>query len=113
VKITTQQAWVYGIGIIGLCGLIFGLVVWGNLDPGAIVALASGIGSVIVLVVVQTRNQQKTTETLENQDRRLDTIVAQTNGLSEIERNQIAEKAATRVVQKFRNDPGAEWRRPS
>lgn len=111
-KLSTQTAVVISIGILGFCGLIFGLAVWAHWEGGVIVGFASGIGSVIVMIILQMRGQQKTVEHLEDQDVKLETIVAQTNGLSELERNDIAHRAASKVVQQMRG-PGAEWRKGS
>ena len=73
---------------------------------GAIIGMVSGFGTIATGLIVAVRNQQQTTERLEDQDRKLDRITAQTNGLSEIERQDIADKAYQ--AQTERLDP--QWR---
>jgi uncharacterized membrane protein len=102
VRFTTQFAVVVVAGIIGFVSLVVGLAVWADWSDGAIVAMVGGIGAVIVNLIVLSRGQQKTADTLVAQDVKLDTITAQTNGLSELERQDIAERAAASVVQQFR-----------
>jgi hypothetical protein len=87
--------------------LIIGLAIWADWSDGSIVAMVGGIGAVIVNLIVLARGQQKTAETLVAQDVKLDTITAQTNGLSEIERRDIAERAAASVVQQLSRGGGA------
>jgi hypothetical protein len=101
-KVTTQLAIVVCVGILGIVGLIVGLAVFASWSEGAIIAMVTAFGAVILNTIITIRNQSKTNETLESQDVKLDTITAQTNGLSEIERQEIAERAAVAVVRQFR-----------
>jgi hypothetical protein len=106
-KITTQLVVMVGIIIAGMVGLVLGLAVLADWSDGAIVGMVSGFGTLATGLIVAVRNQQKTVETLEQQNEQLDTITRQTNGLSEKEREEIAaaaaDKAAVAVV--------AAWRR--
>lgn len=105
-KITTQFVVLVGVLVAGMVGLVLGLAVWADWSDGAIVGMVSGFGTIAATLLVTIRNQQKTTETLDTQTRQLETVVAQTNGLSEIEREQIADaaadKAAVKVVHAWR-----------
>jgi hypothetical protein len=102
VKITKELVLLIGIIIAGAVGLVLGLAVWADWSDGAIVGMVSLFGSLASGLIVAVRNQQKTSETLEQQDRKLDTVVAQTNGLSELERQEIADRAAVAVVDAYR-----------
>lgn len=97
-KLTTQLAVVICIGALGMGGLVLGLAVWANWSDGAVVGMVTVFGTIMVNLVVAIRNQQKTSETLVAQDRKLDTVVAQTNGLSELERDDIARRAAAAAI---------------
>ncbi len=97
-KITTQLAAVIVVGLLGFVGLILGLAVLADWSDGAIIGMATAFGAVIVNTVIAVRNQQKTVETLVHQDEKLDTITAQTNGLSDRERQDIAHRAATAAL---------------
>jgi hypothetical protein len=101
-KITKELVILVGIIIAGMAGMVLGLAVWADWSDGAIVGMVSLFGSLASGLIVAVRNQQKTTETLEQQDRKLDTVVAQTNGLSEVERQDIADRAALSIVQAYR-----------
>jgi hypothetical protein len=101
VKFSTQFAVVIVAGIVGFVSLVVGLAVWADWSDGAIVAMVGGIGAVIVNLIVLSRGQQKTAETLVAQDVKLDTITAQTNGLSERERQDIAERAAVSIAKRM------------
>ncbi len=106
-SITTQFVVLVSVLVIGMVGLVLGLAVLAHWSDGAIVGMVSGFGTLATGLIVAVRNQQVTRETLENQDRKLDTITAQTNGLSELEREEIADraavKAAVKVVAAWRN----------
>lgn len=95
-----------GIIVLGMVGMVLGLAVWADWSDGAIVGMVSGFGTLATGLIMAVRNQQKTTETLEAQDVKLDTVMAQTNGMSEIEREAIADaaadKAAVAVVKAWR-----------
>jgi hypothetical protein len=99
---TTQLAVVIASGIIGFVGLILGLAVLADWSDGAIIGMATAFGAVIVNTIIAVRNQTKTAQVLDDQDVKLRTIVEQTNGLSETERQDIAERAAASVVRQFR-----------
>jgi hypothetical protein len=105
-KITTQLVAMVGIIVLGMVGMVLGLAVWADWSDGAIVGMVSGFGTLATGLIMAVRNQQKTTETLEAQDVKLDTVMAQTNGMSEIEREAIADaaadKAAVAVVKAWR-----------
>jgi len=102
VKITKELVFLVGIIVLGASGLVLGLAVWADWSDGAIVGMMSLFGSLATGLIVAVRNQQKTSETLEQQDRKLDTVVAQTNGLSELERQEIADRAALTVIDAYR-----------
>jgi hypothetical protein len=110
-KITTQLTVVIVSAVIGFVGLILGLAVFADWSDGAIIGLATAFGAVFVNTIIAVRNQAKTVESLADQDEKLieqdvklDTIVAQTNGMSEREKQEIAERAAISVVRQFRGD---------
>jgi hypothetical protein len=100
VKLSNQLAAVLVVGIIGVVSLVVGLAVFAKMSDGAIVGLIGGIGAVIVNLIVVVRGQQKQSEVLENQDRKLQVIERQTNGLSERERQDIAERAAVETLKR-------------
>lgn len=102
-KITKELVFLVAIIVAGMVGLVLGLAVFAEWSDGAIIGMVSGFGTLATGLIVAVRNQQKTTESLEVQDRKLDTVVAQTNGLSELERQEIADKAAVAVI--------AAWKR--
>lgn len=97
-KITTQLVAMVAIIVVGMVGMVLGLAVLADWSDGAIVGMVSGFGTLATGLIFAVRNQQQTTETLRQQDVKLDTVVAQTNGMSEIERQEIADRAAVRVV---------------
>lgn len=101
-KITTQLVAMIAIIIVGMVGLVLGLAVFANWSDGAIVGMVSGFGTIATGLIMAVRNQQQTTQTLKEQDQKLDTVVAQTNGLSERERQDIADRAAVSVVQAWK-----------
>lgn len=101
-KITKELVLLVAIIIAGMVGLVLGLAVFADWSDGAIVGMVSLFASLASGLIVAVRNQQKTAETLDQQDRKLDTVVAQTNGMSEIERQDIADRAAVKVAQMYR-----------
>lgn len=105
-KVTTQLAFVIITGLVGFVGLILGLAVLADWSDGAIIGLATAFGAVLVNTILAIRNQARTAETLVAQDVKLDTITHQTNGLSEAERRDIAERAAEAAVTKLLRDRG-------
>lgn len=103
-KLTTQFV-VLVLGMLaGMIGLVVSLAVWADWQDGSIVGMVSAFGTLAGGLILAVRNQQKTTETLADQDEKLNKIERQTNGLSSVERNDIAEKAATAVVVRLKND---------
>lgn len=96
--ISTQLTVVIVVGLLGFVGLILGLAVLADWSDGAIIGMATAFGAVIVNTVIAVRNQQKTAETLDDQDSKLQTIVRQTNGLSEEERQDVAQRAAAAAI---------------
>lgn len=102
-KLTTQLVVLVLGTLLGMIGLVVCLAVWAAWSDGAIVGMVSAFGTLAAGVIVAVRNQQKTAQTLDDQDRKLDTVVAQTNGLSERERQDIADRAAIAVAKMYRN----------
>lgn len=72
-KITTQVAWVIGVSVVAFAGLIVGLAVWADWSDGAIVAMVTAFGGLLVNTVIMIRNQQVQTA-------KLDEIADHTNG---------------------------------
>jgi len=101
-KISTQTAAVACTAIVTIAGLVFGLATFAHMDDGALIGLATAAGAVLGNLVVQLRSNVK----LAAQDRQLDTIVKQTNGLSERERQDIAERAVAALIEKLREEKG-------
>jgi hypothetical protein len=97
-KITTQFVVLVGVLVSGMVGLVLGLAVLADWSDGAIVGMVSGFGTIAATLLVTIRNQQKTTETLDDQSKQLETVVAQTNGLSHEERSAIAREAADQAA---------------
>ena len=100
-KMTTQFAAVIVVGVVGFVGLILGLAVLADWSDGAIIAMCTAFGALLVNTIVTIRNQQKTVETLTGQDDKLDTITQQTNGLSERERDDITTRAAVKAIEAY------------
>ncbi len=103
-KVNNQLAAVIVVGVLGFVGLILGLAVLADWSDGAIIGMCTAFGALIINTIIAVRNQAHTAETLVAQDVKLDTITAQTNGLSERERQDIAERAAASVVKQLRGD---------
>ncbi len=101
-KITREVVALVGILMLGMVGLVLGLAVFAKWSDGAIVGMVSGFGSVAAALLLAVRGQQRTADVLQRQDEKLDTVVAQTNGMSEIERQDIADRAAVSVVQAWK-----------
>lgn len=117
-KISTQFVVLVAVVITGMVGLVLGLAVLADWSDGAIVGMVSGFGTIATGLIVAVRNQQKNAETLDQLQRvigagqrstaaTLHTVVQQTNGMSEAERQDIAERAAASVVQQFRGKDAA------
>lgn len=97
-KLTNQMTIVIVSAMLGGIGMIVGLAVLADWSDGAIIGMVSGIGSVLVSLIVAVRGQQKTAEVLQDQNVTLDRVIEQTNGLSDRERQDIAQRAATSVL---------------
>lgn len=100
-KITRELVALIAIIVAGAVGLVLGLAVWADWSDGAILGMLSLFGSLASGLILAVRNQQKTTEALETADQKIDTVIAQTNGMSERERQDIAERAAASVVRQL------------
>jgi hypothetical protein len=87
---------VFGVGAMVVC-----LAVFAKWSDGAVVGMATVFGTIAVNLIVAVRNQQKTAETLEHQDEKLETIERNTNGLSMREREDIAARAAEAALTRF------------
>lgn len=98
IRLNTQMTIVICSGILGIVGLVVGLAVFADWSDGAIIGMTSGIGSVLVSLIVAVRGQQITGQELQRQTEKLDTITEQTNGLSHQERQDIAQRAAAAAV---------------
>ncbi len=98
-KLSTQAAVVICVGIVSVVGAVVCLAVFAKMDSGALVGLAVGAGAVLGNLIAQLRTNSK----LQEQDRTLDTIREQTNGLSDAERQDIAARAAQEVIAELKN----------
>lgn len=101
-KLTTQLVVLILGTVFGMIGLVVCLAVWADWSDGAIVGMVSAFGTLSAGVIVAVRNQAKTGEVLERQDEALEVIQRQTNGLSERERQDIADRAAVKVIEAYR-----------
>lgn len=112
-KVTNQLVALVAVVLAGMIVMILGLAVLADWSDGAIVGMVSGFGTIATGLIVAIRNQQKTAETLDElqhqlgagqrvQVDKLETVVKQTNGLSDAERQDVAERAAAAVVRQFR-----------
>lgn len=113
-KLTTQLAVLIGILFLGLAGLILGLAVLADWSDGAIIGMVSLFSSIATGLIVAVRNQQRTTETLDQlqqqvgagqrtQDAKLTTVVQQTNGPTTRERELLARETAAATVAELKN----------
>jgi hypothetical protein len=109
VKLTKELTVVICVMIIGAVGLILGLAVMADWSDGAILAMFSLFASIATGLIAAVRNQQKTSETLDelqrqvgsgqrDQANKINTIVQQTNDLSDLARQDIANKAVRTVM---------------
>lgn len=97
-KLTNQLVIVICVGVAGMAGLVLGLAVWANWSDGAVVGLCTVFGTIVVNLIVAIRNQQKTAETLADQDDKLDKVVEQTNGKHDQQLRAVANLAAEATV---------------
>lgn len=72
-KFTTQVAWVVGISVVAIAGLVIGLAVLADWSDGAIIGMVGAIGGLLVNTIIVVRNQQV-------QGAKLDEIAEHTNG---------------------------------
>ena len=93
-KPSTQLAVVVCVGIVAGTALVYGLAVFAHWSDGAVVGLVAAVGVAAGTLVAQLRSNSK----LADQDKTLATIERQTNGLSEVERQDIATRAARAVL---------------
>ncbi len=100
-KLTTQTAVVICFAIVASCALVLGLAVYAHWSDGAVVGLIAAVLAGAGTLIVQLRNHRQTADSLTQQDRKLETIERQTNGLSDIERQDIAARAAEAAIAKF------------
>lgn len=98
-KLTTQLAVVICIGILAGSALVYGLAAFAHWPSGAVVGLVGAVFLALGTLVVQLRGNAK----LADQDRQLDTIVKQTNGLSDAERQDIAQRAVESTIANLKN----------
>lgn len=103
-KVTTQLTVVIVSGIVGLIGLVVGLAVLAHWSEGAIIAMVTAFGAVFVNAYMTVRNQAKTAQVLEGQDVKLKTIVEQTNGLSDRERQDIANRSVATIMARLQSE---------
>lgn len=101
-KLTTQLTVLILGTVFGMIGLVVCLAIWADWSDGAIVGMVSAFGTISAGILVAVRNQAKTGEVLERQDEALEVITRQTNGLSERERQDIADRAAVKVIEAYR-----------
>lgn len=100
-KLNWQLVTVIGIGVAGLVAMIYFLAEAGW-SEGGITGMVAGIAAALGSLIVLVRGQQTAAASIERLDRKTDTVIAQTNGLSDIERNDIAQRAARIVMERGR-----------
>lgn len=98
------QAIVAAAGLIAISGIIVALVLagWSAESIIGFAALAAGL---VTGQYVQTRKAAVVEAKTDVQTEMLETVVAQTNGLSEAERRAIAEHAAEAMLRRLRPGP--------
>jgi hypothetical protein len=107
VKIQIQswpQAAVVIAGIIAISALGTALIMAGW-SSEAIVGFVIAIAGIVTGQYVQARKTSEVVAKTDQQTEMLETVVAQTNGLSEAERRAIAEMAAESMLRKLRPGP--------
>lgn len=103
-KLTNQMVALVLGTMAGLVTLAVALAVFADWSDGAVIGLVAAFGTLATSVIVAVRNQQKTAEVLEGQDQVLQKIDRQTNGLSESERQDIADRAAVAAIAAYRQE---------
>jgi hypothetical protein len=96
-QLTWQLVTVIVVGIIGMVAMVAFLSAAGW-SEGGIAGMVTGIGAVVTGIIGQLQGQQVTNDRIADLDRKTDTVVAQTNGLSDIERQDIARRAAQAAI---------------
>lgn len=103
-KLNWPTVTVLSIGAVCMVAMVYFLSAAGW-SEGGIAGLVTGIGAVITSIIVQLRGQQNQAHQLDALDRKTDVVVAQTNGLSDRERQDIAQRAALIVLEQGQTDP--------
>lgn len=103
------QAVVVVSGVVALAGLTAALALAGW-SPEAISGFVLAIAGIVAGQYVQARKTSEVNAKTDEQTELLHTVVSQTNGLSETERQDIAERAAAEMLRKLRptSDPFAK-----
>lgn len=112
-KLTNQLVALIGVIVVGIVGMVVSLAVFADWSDGAVIGMVSAFGTLATGVIVAIRNQQQTRDDLDAlqqqvgagqraQVETLETVVRQTNGLSEAERQDIAHRAATEAIEAMR-----------
>ena len=103
---TLPQAIVAAAGILAVAAVVVSLALAGW-SPEAIVGFGILAATQFVALYLQTRRTAVVEAKTDHQTDQLDTIVQQTNGMSEAERERLADdaadRAAVRIVAAFRN----------
>lgn len=99
------QAAVVISGVVALSGLAGALAVAGW-SPEAITGFVLAVAGIVAGQYVQTRRTSEMTAKTDQQTRMLHTVVSQTNGLSDADRQDIAERAAAEMARRLR--PGLD-----
>ena len=111
-KLTTQLTVVICTAIISLLGMIYFLSEAGW-SFESISGMVAGIGTAVALLVGAIRQNAKQAEAIDHlqqqvgtgqrsAERKLDTVVHQTNGMSDAAMNEVADRAAVKVIEAYR-----------
>jgi hypothetical protein len=111
-RLTNQVAAVIIVGIIGVAGMVVCLALWADWSDGAVIGMLSGIGAAVTAAIVAVRGQAKTQEAVDQvqmqvgagqriTDRKLETVVRQTNGMTSEQIGAVADAAADAAVQRY------------
>lgn len=103
-QLTWQLVVVIVAGIIGMVGMVAFLSAAGW-SEGGIAGMVTGIGGVATGIIVVVKGQQNTNDRIADLDRKTDTVVAQTNGLSDHELEDVAQRAAISAVARVTDRP--------
>lgn len=113
VRLSNQVAAVIIVGIIGVAGMVVCLALWADWSDGAVIGMLSGIGAAVTAAIVAVRGQVKTQEAVDQvqmqvgagqrlTDKKLETVVRQTNGMSTEQLNAVAAAAADAAIARYR-----------